>query len=231
MSGGNVITQLVGVHDPRYAHVVTLVASTSLIFALAGLLRWSMASRGKKILIPCGSPSLLAFFDLLMNFIRNLSNSVIGERGKPFVPFFAFLFSFILINNWIGFLPGMNSATENINTGFAMGITVFAIYNVIGIRTHGLSYLKHLMGPVLLLAPIIFTIELISHMVRPFSLSIRLSKVLMGDHMVVQVFLDLIPIILPIPFYLLGFFICFIQAYVFTMLSMVYVTMAQAAEH
>ena len=231
MSGSNVVTHLLGVKDPHFTHVVTLAVSTALLFGLAGLLRWAMGHQGKKALIPCGRPSLLAFFDLLMGFIRNLSQDVIGEKGKPFVPFFAFLFTFILVNNWIGMLPGMNSATENINTGFAMGITVFLIYNYIGLRKHGLAYLKHLMGPVLLLAPIMFTIELISHIVRPFSLSIRLSKVLMGDHMVVQVFLDLVPLILPIPFYLLGIFICFIQAYVFTMLSMVYVTMAQATEH
>ena len=231
MSGANIVTHLLGMKDSHYTHVVTLMASTFLMFGLAGLLRWVMGKKGEKAILPCGRPSLLAFFDLLMNFIGNLSRSVIGEGGKSFVPFFAFLFTFILVNNWIGILPGMSPATENINTGFAMGLTVFVTYNYIGFRKHGWGYLKHLMGPILLLAPIMFTIELISHMVRPFSLSIRLSKVLMGDHMVVQVFLDLIPIILPIPFYLLALFICFIQAYVFTMLSMVYVAMAQATEH
>ena len=231
MSGANVVTHLLGVKSSNYTHVVTLVTSVVLMFGLAGLLRYSMGVKGEKALVPCGRPSFLAFFDLLVSFIRDLSQSVIGEGGKSFVPFFTFLFAFILVNNWMGMLPGMSAATENINTGFAMGLTVFVIYNYIGIRKQGLSYLKHLMGPVLLLAPIMFVIELISHAVRPFSLSIRLSKVLMGDHMVVQVFLDLIPIILPIPFYLLGIFICFIQAYVFTMLSMVYVAMAQVTEH
>ena len=230
MSGTNIITHLVGVEDPHQAHIVTLAFSVFLMVGLAGFLSWSIKKR-QKTAVPVGRPSLLGFFDLLMVFIKDLSNSVMGAKGRPFIPFFAFLFTLILVNNWMGLLPGMNAATENINTGFAMGLTIFVVYNFIGFQKHGWGYLKHLMGPVLLLAPIILVIELISHIVRPFSLSIRLSKVLMGDHMVVQVFLDLIPIILPIPFYLLGLFICFIQAYVFTMLSMVYVAMAQVTEH
>jgi F-type H+-transporting ATPase subunit a len=101
-----------------------------------------------------------------------------------------------------------------------------------GIKENGIGYLQHFLGPIIWLAPIMLPIELISHMVRPFSLGLRLANVMMGDHTVVGIFLGLGPgVVLPIPFYLLGIFVCFVQAFVFTLLSMVYVAMATAHDH
>ena len=157
---------------------------------------------------------------------------VIGEHGKHYVPFFTAVFFFILTNNLVGMIPGMTPATENINTTFGFGLLIFAFYNFQGIKENGIvNYMKHFMGPVIFLAPLMFVIELVSHMVRPFSLGLRLANVMMGDHTVLSVFLDLVPIGVPIPFYMMGLFVCFVQAFVFTLLSMVYVAFAIAHDH
>jgi F-type H+-transporting ATPase subunit a len=113
----------------------------------------------------------------------------------------------------------------------AMGAFSFFAYNAFGLKENGWGHIKHLLGPVLWLAPLMLVVELISHFVRPISLGLRLANVLKGDHTVVGIFLDLFPVGLPIPFYLLGMFVALVQAVVFTMLSMVYVSLATAHDH
>ena len=126
----------------------------------------------------------------------------------------------------------MTPATDNINTTFAMGIFSFVVYNIYGIKEHGLAYVKHFLGPLLLLAPLMLIIELISHVVRPVSLGLRLQGNMMGDHTVLGIFLDLLPYTgVPVLFYMLGLFVCFMQAFVFTMLSMIYVSIAISHDH
>jgi F-type H+-transporting ATPase subunit a len=166
-----------------------------------------------------------------MSLSSSLTGETLPEEGRDFIPLFASVFVFVLINNLVGVLPGMEPATENINTTLAMGVFIFLYYNFHGLKSNGFAYMKHFLGPVLWLGPLILVIEVISHLVRPMSLGLRLANVMRGDHTVVGIFLDLIPIGLPIPFYLLGIFVCFVQAFVFTLLSMVYVAMATAHDH
>jgi F-type H+-transporting ATPase subunit a len=108
---------------------------------------------------------------------------------------------------------------------------VFLYYNVVGIKTQGLkNYLGHMTGPILWLAPLIFVIELISHLVRPMSLSLRLFGNINGDHVVLGIFSDLVPLVLPVIFMALGIFVSVIQAFVFTLLSTIYIGLATAHE-
>jgi F-type H+-transporting ATPase subunit a len=155
---------------------------------------------------------------------------VVGPQGRKYVPMFCVFFTYVLINNLVGVIPGMTPATENLNTTLSMGVFVFVAYNLFGIRENGMGYLKHFLGPVWWLMPMMLVLELISHLVRPVSLGLRLANVVMGDHTVVSVFVDLVPILVPIPFYLLGLLVAVVQAIVFTMLSMVYVSLAVAHE-
>ena len=178
-----------------------------------------------------GKPSLKAFFETFISLITSLSDLVIGGPGRAFVPFFASLFLFIWMNNLLGLLPGMGSATANINTTLALGVFSFLIYNVHGFKEHGLKYLKQLMGPVLFLAPLMFLIELVSHLVRPLSLGLRLYGNMMGDHTVLSIFLNLAPFGVPVVFYFLGLFVCTMQAFIFTILSMVYISIALSHDH
>jgi F-type H+-transporting ATPase subunit a len=125
----------------------------------------------------------------------------------------------------------MTPATDNINTTVAIGLFVFVLYNALGAKESGLKYFAHFLGPVWWLAPLMVVIELISHLVRPMSLGLRLAGNMTGDHTVLSIFLDKYPIGIPIIFYSLGIFVCLVQAFVFTLLSMVYVGMATEHEH
>jgi F-type H+-transporting ATPase subunit a len=219
---------------PGVGHEYANVATTGIV--TAGLIGTSLLAKralgtGDAAAIPADRFSIRGIFELITEFVAGLCEMVIGEHGRDYVPMFAAVFTYILINNWVGVIPGMVPATEDMNTTLAMGLSVFVIYNIFGIKEHGVSYLKHFMGPVIWLGPLMFVIELISHVVRPASLALRLANVLRGDHTVVGIFLDLIPVGLPIPFYLLGLFVAFVQAIVFTLLSMVYVALATAHDH
>jgi F-type H+-transporting ATPase subunit a len=214
----------------EYAHVATAGIVTG------GLVVASFAAKkalgtGDAAVIPADRFSIKGFFEMITEFIAGLVDMVIGEGGRAYLPMFASFFTFVLVNNLVGVIPGMAPATENLNTTLAMGLFVFIVYNAYGLIHNGVGYLKHFLGPVLWLGPLMLVIELISHIVRPISLGLRLANVLKGDHTVVGIFLDLVPIGLPIPFYLLGMFVAFVQAFVFTLLSMVYVALATAHDH
>lgn len=156
---------------------------------------------------------------------------VIGEEGRKFVPLFGALFFFLLFNNIVGLIPGMTPATDNLNTTLGLGLFAFLAYNYYGFKEHGIGYLKQFLGPLLPLAPLMLIIELISHFVRPASLGLRLQGNMMGDHTVLGIFLDLVPYGLPVIFYCLGLFVCFMQAFVFTLLTMIYVSLAISHDH
>lgn len=222
-------TQLAVPHD--MVHVATMVAVTGLILLVSLLARFVLGS-GDKAIAPSGRFSLKGFFEVITEFIVSLSDMMIGKKGRSFVPLFASLFFFIFLNNVFGLLPGMTPATDNMNTTFAIGLFSFVIYNVFGIKEHGLSYLKQFLGPLIFIAPLMLVIELISHIVRPMSLGLRLYGNMLGDHTVLGIFLDLLPYTgVPVIFYMLGLFVCFMQAFVFTMLSMIYVSMAISHDH
>ncbi|MEZ0391659.1 MAG: F0F1 ATP synthase subunit A [Pseudobdellovibrionaceae bacterium] len=214
----------------EYAHVATAGIVTGGL-VVASLAAKKALSTGEAAVVPADRFSLRGFFEMVTEFIAGLCDMVIGEGGRKFVPMFASFFTFVLINNLVGVLPGVAPATENLNTTLAMGLFVFITYNLFGLKENGVSYLKHFLGPVLWLGPLMLVIELISHIVRPLSLGLRLANVLKGDHTVVGIFLDLFPWGLPVPFYLLGMFVAFVQAFVFTLLSMVYVALATAHDH
>lgn len=212
------------------AHVATLAAAGAGL-TIVSLVANAKLGKGEEALTPSGKFSIKGIFEVVTEFIQGLVDMVIGEHGRVYIPMFATIFTFVLVNNLIGILPGMTPATENINTTLALGIFTFLTYNFLGIKENGIHYLAHFWGPIFWLGPMMLIIELISHFVRPISLGLRLANVLMGDHTVVSIFLGLVPVGLPIPFYLLGIFVCFVQAFVFTLLSMVYVALATAHDH
>lgn len=221
------LTALIPGVGHEYAHVATAGIVGAGLIGAAVVARAQLGS-GQAAVIPAKSFSIRGFFEFVTEFIGGLVDMVIGERGRPFIPMFGAIFTFVLINNLVGVIPGMLPATQNLNTTLAMGLTVFITYHIFGLRTNGLGHLKHFLGPIWWLAPLMVVIELISDMVRPFSLGLRLANVMAGDHTVLGVFLGIFPIGLPIPFYLMGMFVAGVQAFVFTLLSMVYVALATA---
>lgn len=219
-------------HDS--VHVATGLAVGSLIVvgAVAGRLA---LGKGEAAIAPASKFSLKGVYEMILEFIVGLADMVIGDEGRKFVPMFAAIFLFVWVNNLVGLIPGMTPATDNINTTLALGLFSFAAYNYYGFKEHGIGYLKHFLGPLLLLAPLMVIIELIGHIVRPLTLGLRLYGNIMADHTVLSVFIEMFDKLwfIPVPaiFYGMGIFVASIQAFVFTMLSMIYVSMAIAHDH
>lgn len=226
--------QLLPFVDHHYIHVWTAVAVGLLLIILSFVGRLALG-RGETAVSPAGHFSFKGLMEAVLEFIVGLSDLVIGEEGRKFVPMFASIFFFILINNLIGLIPGMTPATDNLNTTIGVGLFSFFIYNFYGIKENGLSYLKHFLGPVLWLAPLMFAIEIVSHCIRPLTLGLRLQGNILADHTILGVFVDMFSSawFIPVPaiFYGMGIFVSGMQAFVFTMLSMIYISMAIAHEH
>lgn len=213
--------------------VATTAAVTVGLIALALIARASLG-KGEKAMRPASRLSVRGFFEVITEVIVSISDMVIGERGRKYVPMYAAIFLYIWFNNLVGLIPGMSAATDNLNTTIAVGLFSYVAYNYYGIKEHGVkNYLAHFAGPVIFLAPLIFVIEIFSHAIRPFSLGLRLRSNMMGDHTLLGIFLDLAPawLPLPVPFYFLGLFVSTLQAFVFVLLSMVYIAMATAHDH
>ena len=217
----------VGHHDVHIA-TASVVTGGLILMALAGRMR---LGTGETAIMPAGSFGIRAFFETITELIIYLSDMIFGEGHRKYVPLFGAIFVFILINNLVGLLPGMTPATDNINTTLAVGLFSFATYNFLGLKENGIDYLKHFLGPAIWLAPVMLPIEIVSHCVRPISLGIRLMANMQGDHTVLGIFLELVPWLVPVIFYGMGTFVCLIQAFVFTLLSMVYVSMVTAHDH
>jgi F-type H+-transporting ATPase subunit a len=165
------------------------------------------------------------------------------------VPYFASFFFFILFSNLMGLLPGFASPTGNLNTTLGLALVSFVGYNVIGVREQGMAYFKQFIGPmtylpgkgflsklafvpVLLISVIFFLIlELFSNGFRPVSLSLRLFGNMMGDHEVIGAFTGLTKLVIPVAFYVMGTLVSVIQAFVFMVLSMIYVALAVSHGH
>lgn len=211
-------------------HVYIGFVVTGLIVLLSVTARVALGN-GESAIVPASRFGVKGFFEMIVEFINSLVGMVMGDHGHKFVPLFAAVFFYIFINNILGLVPGWGAATANMNTALAVGLFVFVTYNFLGIKENGLAYLKHFLGPMLLLAPLMLPLELISHVVRPMSLGLRLSGNMTGDHTVLGIFLELVPYVIPVIFYGLGTFVSFVQAFVFTLLSMIYIAMATAHDH
>lgn len=215
-------------------HVATALAAGGILVAGAVAGRLALGS-GEQAVAPANRFSLKGIYELILEFIVGLTDMVVGEEGRKFVPMFSAVFFYVWLNNLIGVLPGMTPATDNINTTLALGIFSFLAYNYYGFREHGIGYLKQFLGPLLLLAPLMVVIELIGHLVRPLTLGLRLYGNIMADHTVLSVFVEMFEKnwFIPVPaiFYGMGIFVASMQAFVFTMLTMIYVSMAISHDH
>jgi F-type H+-transporting ATPase subunit a len=181
--------------------------------------------------VPDGRVTAREFFEMVTSFVADFAEGMIGHHGKQYVPFLASLFVFILFSNLIGLIPGFTPPTDSFNTTFGLGIVSFVAYNYYGFREQGAAYLKHFLGPVLWLAPLMLVIELFSHVFRPVSLAVRLFGNMFADHVVLGIFTDLTKLGVPVAFYMLGLVVCIIQAFVFTILSLVYIALAVSHDH
>lgn len=182
-------------------------------------------------LAPSPKVSASNFVEFIVDFVYNLSEGIIGKHFKAYLPLLVPLFLFILLNNLTGLIPGFPPATESFSTNLALGLLVFLAYNFAGVKEHGSTYLKQFAGPFLILAPLIFLIEVISHSSRPLSLALRLYANLFGDHLVVGIFSNLTYIIIPSFLMLFGLLVAAIQSFIFVLLTSIYIAMAESHDH
>ncbi|PYV87365.1 MAG: ATP synthase F0 subunit A [Acidobacteria bacterium] len=169
--------------------------------------------------------------EVSVEFLNAQLEEIIGHGGK-YLPMIGTIGTFILLMNLMGLIPGFMSPTSRINVTLGCALVVFLYYNYLGIRKQGLlKYVKHFMGPIWWLSPLMVPIEIISHLARPFSLTVRLFANIFGEDLIIAVFFILVPLILPLPIMALAIFTSFLQAFIFMVLTMVYIAGAVAEEH
>lgn len=185
---------------------------------------------------PEGHWSLNFFVHGLIDYVHNLGRDLIGHEHRKYLALLVTIFVFVLLGNLAGMIPGVGSPTGFISGNLAIGLTVFAIYNWAGIKEHGVGYIKQFTGPFttgigLLLAVLFVVIELISHAARPASLAMRLLINVFADHMILDIFTDLTYVLVPAALAFFGLLVAFVQSFVFTLLSGIYISMAVSHDH
>ncbi len=169
--------------------------------------------------------------EVFVEFISGIAEGVIGHGADRYVPLLGTFFVFILAANLIGLVPGFSPPTSEFRITLALGVVSFVAYHAYGVREHGGRYFKQFLGPLLALAPLMLVVELFSHAFRPMSLGIRLYANLFADHTLIEIFTDLTRAVVPVAFYVLGAFVSLVQAFVFTLLSAIYIALAVSHEH
>ncbi|HZR84849.1 MAG TPA: F0F1 ATP synthase subunit A [Candidatus Binatia bacterium] len=210
----------------KYFAIGCFVMGVLLLLALRA--RAAISKDGEAALVPDEGLSARNVFELVVEAIGSLADTVIGDGNARYLPLLCTFFLYILACNAIGLVPGFTPPTSDFAITFALGTVSFIAFNYYGLRQNGVAYLKHFAGPILWLAPLIFTLEMIGAFVRPVSLGLRLYGNLFGDHLVLEIFTELTKVVVPVVFYLLGTLVTVIQAFVFTLLSMIYIALAVA---
>ncbi|MHB0993906.1 MAG: F0F1 ATP synthase subunit A [Sulfurovum sp.] len=202
------------------AHLV-LVAILIVVFA-------KMATKSLKA-VPTGTQNVMEAY---LDGTIAMGKDVIGEElARKYLPLVAAVGLFVFVSNVIGIIPGFEAPTSNINITLPLALLVFFYYNYEGIKKNGVvKYFAHFAGPVKILAPLMFPIEIVSHISRIISLSFRLFGNIKGDDLFLWVLLMLVPFIAPLPAYLLLTFSALLQTFVFMILIYVYLAGAVATE-
>jgi F-type H+-transporting ATPase subunit a len=170
-------------------------------------------------------------FEMIHEFVQGQAEEQVGHEAHRYLPFFGTLFVLILVSNLIGIIPAFESPTMNAPVTCGCALATFCYYHMMGIRANGFGYIKHFLGPMWALAPLMLPIEFVSHLARVLSLTVRLYANMFAGEQVTMVFLKLTYLVVPVAFMGLHVFVGVIQAYIFMLLAMVYVGSAVAHEH
>jgi len=213
----------------------TLFALTLLL--ASGMLVRSRLAAAQGGLVPDPGFTLRNVFELLVEMLAGLAQQNMGPHWRKYFPLIGTLFFFILVSNLLGLVPGFGGATSSADATWAWATISFVLHQYVGIKEHGWGYVNHFLGPrfgkhhIPALAWLYGPIELISHLTRVFTLSVRLLANMFADHTVVAVWLLLVPAVVPAIFMGLGVLVAVLQAYVFALLSMIYIGLALEESH
>jgi len=223
---GNAALQLVGMHPQArpWANYILMQFLVFLVLVVVVAIlraRLSAAKPGK----------MQQTFELLYGFVRGQAEGQMGQEGARYVAFFGTIFIFILVSNLLGLIPAFESPTMNAPVTLGCAMATFFYYNLMGVQAHGFKYILQFMGPKWWLAFLMFPIEIVSHLARPLSLTIRLYANMFAGEQVTMVFLNLTYLVVPVIFMCLHIFVGVVQAYIFMLLAMSYVGGSIAHEH
>ena len=222
----NPIAELFGYHPHDHDVLPPHVVMTLLV--CIGLVLFSMWLRRR---LSVDNPGAVQqSLELLFEALLGLMSDIIGPSSRRLFPLIGALFLYILVSNLMGLVPGFMSPTSNINVTAGCGIIVFCFYNYQGMRAHGFwKYMAHFAGPSLVIAPLLFVIEIVSHLARPFSLSVRLFGNIYAEELIIGSLNSIFPFVISLPVMALGLFASTVQAFIFVVLTMVYI--GGAVEH
>jgi F-type H+-transporting ATPase subunit a len=214
------------------------------LLVVAGLLIRRRLARADGGVVPDEGFSLRNFVEVIVEMLANLAEDRIGPDWRKYFPIVGTMFFFILVANLMGLLPGVGGATADANTTWAWAIIAWLVYTAVGIVTHKHKYLVKFMGPSFferemfgrkvhfrLLMPFFLILEIPLDLARILTLAVRLLANMFADHTVIAVWLALVPIGVPAIFMGLGLIIAFLQAFVFALLTMIYIGLALEEPH
>jgi F-type H+-transporting ATPase subunit a len=221
----NLLFAPLGIHVPDHLVFVALITLLILFIGLAIRSSLSVENPGK----------LQIILEDVVSFLVGVLEGNMGPKGRQYLPLLGTIFVFILFGNLMGQIPGLGSPTSNINVPFALALTLWLYYHWQGIKANGLiGYIKHfavMPGVPIIMSPLIFVIEIISHMSRVLSLTLRLFGNIFGEHLVVLIIASIVPFIAPLPIQFLGLIVGPLQAFIFLTLGAIYLTAATHVDH
>lgn len=225
------ILEAAGFHPDHHHPIPDYLVMVMLIIAFLTVVSLIVRSR-----LSVENPSRLQIvFEDVVKALVGLLEEWIGPKGRQFLPLIGTFGFFILLGNYMGLVPGLMAPTSNINVTLGCALTTWVYYHVQGVKAQGLlSYLKHFAvppGAPVWMAPLMLIIELISHMSRVLSLSLRLFGNIFGEELVILILFTIIPFLVPLPMMFLGLITGGLQAFIFVLLSTIYLQGAVAVEH
>jgi len=230
-----------GIHDANTQKLITAaVFGSALLYIGARAAR--VLSRRRALhgahegAIPEEKITTSGIFDFFIEIFVAFQDSILGKENRKYLPITGTVFLYVFVLNILGLIPGIPAATTTVWTTVPVALFIFIAFNYLGIKEHGVvHYFKHFLGPVWWLAWFILPLELFGTVLRILTLNLRLYWNINADHLVLGVFTDLVPFAVPVLFFALGTFVCFMQAFVPTVLTMIYIMLAtqheEGAEH
>ena len=214
-------------NTPVTLEYTTIALFVVLLIAVFVVVTRARITKAGDAVVPEGTLTVASFTENFIETFYNLLADVLGPKeARHFLPIIGTSALLIFFSNALGLIPGFAPATSNFNVTLACGLVIFVATHYYGLKHQGAAYLKHFIGPMPALAPLMLPLEIISHLVRPVSLAIRLCVNLFVDHMVVSVFTGLAFLLVPVPIMVLGVLVVVLQTYVFCLLSTIYFQLA-----
>ncbi|GAC1363309.1 MAG: F0F1 ATP synthase subunit A [Polyangiales bacterium] len=203
-----------------------------LVCILFAVITRSKITKLDEAIVPEKKLTIRTLVEYLIEVFYGTMKEMMGaKRAKRYLPLIGTCAMFIFFSNIATLIPGFTPPTSSWSITLGCALFVFVAYNYYGFKENGFGYLKHFMGPILVLAPLIFVIEVISNFIRPITLSIRLMLNMAVDHLVLGIVLAMVPMLVPLPLMVLGTLVAVVQTFVFCLLSSIYVSMATEHEH